>query len=210
MSVCHQLLSSCLYCLRATSLICQEPLFSSSGPFLFNLPRDSLLQLWIFSRASFVSLPSAFLQLLKLSQAFSLICQEPLLSSSGPRRFMLPRDSLLQLWILDFSEGPFPMFKPSSQGLCKVCKPESNMLFALFCVILHGKASARLHSPCSNLLLKSSARFVCLNLICALLCWCDPLRKGIGKASVSSLKLSSQGLCKVCMPESNPFFALFV
>ena len=41
MSVCHQLLSSCLFCLRASSLICQEPLFSSSGPLLLNLPRDS-------------------------------------------------------------------------------------------------------------------------------------------------------------------------
>ena len=68
LSFCHQLLSSCLICLRAPSLICQEPLFSCSGPFLFNLPRDSRLQPWIFSRASLVSLPSAFLQLLKLSQ----------------------------------------------------------------------------------------------------------------------------------------------
>ena len=68
LSFCHQLLSSCLICLRAPSLICQEPLFSSTGPLLFNLPRDSLLQLWTFSRASFVSLPSAFLQLLKPSQ----------------------------------------------------------------------------------------------------------------------------------------------
>ena len=66
LSVCHQLLSSCLYCPRASSLICQEPLFSSSGPLLFNLPRDYLLQLWTFS-----SLPSAFLQLLKLSQGLS-------------------------------------------------------------------------------------------------------------------------------------------
>ena len=54
--------SPALNCLRASPQICQEPLFSSSGPFLFNLPRDSRLQPWIFSRASLVSLPSAFLQ----------------------------------------------------------------------------------------------------------------------------------------------------
>ena len=45
LSVCHQHLSSCLIYLRAPSLFCQEPLFSSTGPSLFNLPRDSLLQL---------------------------------------------------------------------------------------------------------------------------------------------------------------------
>ena len=42
---CHQHLSSCLICLRAPSLLCQEPLFSSTGPLLFNLPRDPPLQL---------------------------------------------------------------------------------------------------------------------------------------------------------------------
>ena len=61
---------------------------------------------------------------------------------------------------------------------------------------LQAKASTRAHRLCSNLLLKRSARFVCLNLICALLCLCDRLRKGISKASVSLLKRSSQGLCK--------------
>ena len=53
------------------------------------------------------------------------------------------------------------------------------------------KASTRVHRLCSNLLLKHSARFVCLNLICVLLCLCDCLRKGISKASVSLLKHSS-------------------
>ncbi len=75
---------------------------------------------------------------------------------------------------------------------------------------LQVKASTRVHRLCSNLLLKRSARFVCLNLICALLCLCDRLRKGISKASVSLLKRSSLCSAKVCMPESNRFFALFV
>ena len=61
---------------------------------------------------------------------------------------------------------------------------------------VQAKASTRAHRLCSNLLLKRSARFVCLNLICALPCLCDRLRKGISKASVSLLKRSSQGLCK--------------
>ena len=75
---------------------------------------------------------------------------------------------------------------------------------------LQVKASTRVHRLCSNLLFKRSARFVCLNLICALLCLCDRLRKGISKASVSLLKRSSLCSAKVCMPESNRFFALFV
>ena len=75
---------------------------------------------------------------------------------------------------------------------------------------LQVKASTRVHRLCSNLLLKRSARFVCLNLICALLCLCDRLRKGISKASVSLLKRSSLCSAKVCTPESNRFFALFV
>ena len=61
---------------------------------------------------------------------------------------------------------------------------------------LQAKAPTRVHRLCSNLLLKRSARFVCLNLICALLCLCDRLRKGISKASVSLLKRPSLGLCK--------------
>ena len=68
------------------------------------------------------------------------------------------------------------MFEPSSQGLCK--------------------ASARVPSQCSNLLLKGSARFVSLNLICSLLCLCDPLRKSFSKAHFPLFKPSSQGLCK--------------
>ena len=87
-----------LNCLRASPQICQEPLFSSSGPLLFNLRRDSLLQLWIFSRASLLlchELLSSCLNvsgpLLKsarsLSSAapdhFCLICQETLFCSSG-------------------------------------------------------------------------------------------------------------------------------
>ena len=75
---------------------------------------------------------------------------------------------------------------------------------------LQVKASTRVHRLCSNLLIKRSARFLCLNLICALLCLCDRLRKGISKASVSLLKRSSLCSAKVCMPESNLFFALFV
>ena len=61
---------------------------------------------------------------------------------------------------------------------------------------LQVKASTRVHRLCSNLHLKRAARFVGLNLICALLCLCDRLRKGISKASVSLLKPSSQGLPK--------------
>ena len=105
MSVCHQLLSSCLNCLRASPQICQEPLIISSGPLLFNLRRDSLLQLWIFSRASLSVCHQLLSSCLYCPRASSLICQEPLFSSSGPLLFNLPRDSLLQLWI--FSRASF-------------------------------------------------------------------------------------------------------
>jgi len=44
----------------------------------------------------------------------------------------------------------------------------------------------------------------------SLLCLCDPPREGFSKASVSLVKPFSQGLCKVCMPESNLCVALFV
>ena len=46
------------------------------------------------SRAAFVSLPSAFLQPLNLLRASPPICQEPLLSNSGPLLFLLPRACL--------------------------------------------------------------------------------------------------------------------
>ena len=82
-----------LNCLRASPQICQEPLFSSSGPLLFNLPRDSLLQLWIFSRASLSVCHQLLSSCLFCLRASSLICQEPLFSSSGPLLLNLPRDS---------------------------------------------------------------------------------------------------------------------
>ena len=97
LSLCHQLLSSCLICLRAPSLIYQQPLLSSTGPLHFNLPRESPLQLRSPSRAFFVSLPSAFLQRLKPSQGpFPNL---PGASSQQHRAtlFNLPRDLPLQL-----------------------------------------------------------------------------------------------------------------
>ena len=58
---------------------------------------------------------------------------------------------------------------------------------------LQEKASTRVHCFCSNLLLKGSARFVCLNPICPLLCLCDPLREGFSKAHFPLFKPSSHG-----------------
>ena len=62
---------------------------------------------------------------------------------------------------------------------------------------LQVKASTRVHRLCSNLLLKRSARFVCLNLICALLCLCDRLRKGISKAHFPSFKPHLKGSARL-------------
>ena len=42
LSICHQPFSSSLNCLRASSLIWQEPLFRRTGPARFNQPRDFL------------------------------------------------------------------------------------------------------------------------------------------------------------------------
>ena len=67
MSVCHQHLSSCSIYLRAPSLFCQEPLFSSTGPSLFNLPRDSFAALKSL-QGIFCQYALSFLQQLKLSQ----------------------------------------------------------------------------------------------------------------------------------------------
>ena len=101
LSFCHQLLSSCLICLRAPSLICQEPLFSSTGPLLFNLPRDPPCSSEVSPGLLLSVCHQLFSSCLNLLRASSPTCQEPLLSNSGPLLFLLPRDPLLQPRILD-------------------------------------------------------------------------------------------------------------
>ena len=81
-----------------------------------------------------------------------------------------------------------------------------NLICSLLCVcgFYQGKASARALSHRSVILLKGSARFVCLNLICVFaLCMWLLSRKGFSKGSFSLLSHPSQGLCKVCMLESD-------
>ena len=88
------------------------------------------------------------------------------------------------------------LFEPSSQALCKVCMPESNL-----CVALFVRPSKERHQQGFGLFAqtffsRALQRFVCLNPICSLLCLCDPLREGISKAHFPSFQTSSQGLCK--------------
>ena len=109
-----------------------------------------------------------------------------------------------------FSKGSFHCSDLLLKGCARfVCL---NLIFSLLCMCaLHqGKASARASFHRPIILLKGSERLVDLNLIFSLVCLCDLLREGFSKGSFSLFKSSSQGLCKVCMPESDLFFALYV
>ena len=75
--------------------------FSSTGPLLFNLPRDLPCSSEVSPGLRLSVCHQLFSSCLNLLRASSPICQEPLLSNSGPLLFLLPRDPLLQLRILD-------------------------------------------------------------------------------------------------------------
>ena len=90
------------------------------------------------------------------------------------------------------------MFEPSSQALCKVCMPESNL-----CVALFVRPSKERHQQGFGLFAQTffsralCKRFVCLNPICSLLCLCDPLREGISKAHFSLFKPHLKGSARL-------------
>ena len=89
------------------------------------------------------------------------------------------------------------MFEPSSQALCKVCMPESNL-----CVALFVRPSKERHQQGFGLFAqtffsRALQRFVCLNPICSLLCLCDPLREGISKAQFPSFKPHLKGSARL-------------
>ena len=89
------------------------------------------------------------------------------------------------------------MFEPSSQALCKVGMPESNL-----CVALFVRPSKERHQQgfglfAQTLVSRALQRFVCLNSICSLLCLCEPLREGISKAHFPVFKPHLKGSARL-------------
>ena len=101
-----------------------------------------------------------------------------------------------------FSKASLSLFKPSSQGHCKVCMTESNLSLLCLCdPPREGFNERSSSSPIQSDTERGPARHQGFTLRGQY--FFSRALQGFSKASLSLFKPSSQGPCKVCMTESN-------